>query len=488
MTNLAFASIKDIKKKIDKKEVSAKEVLKFFVDRFEKYDKKVDSALEIFDQDSIESVSNKSGLLYAIPGILKDNICQKNRNLTCGSKILENYKAPYDSTASEKLKNSGAFLIGRSNLDEFAMGSSTEYSYYKKTKNPFNLSRVPGGSSGGSAAAVSAGLVPWALGSETGGSVRQPAALCGIYGLKPTYGLISRYGLVSYASSLDQIGIFTRNVYDNALLLSILSGKDDKDSTSLNVDNQDYTKDLDNIESSNITIGILENALEVEGIEKEVYDLCNNAIKVFQKLNFKIKKIKLPVMDYSAATYFVISRAEAASNLARFDGIKYGFRSEFNDQSLTDLYTKTREEGFGFEVRSRILIGNYVLSSGHSQEFYENAVFARTLIRNQFLEAFKEVDLIFSPVTPSTAFEFGKFNENNLFMDLQDYFTCSVNLAGIPALAIPCGLSSKDNMPVGFQLIGPDLSEKKIYQVANSYEKETQNSFIPKDFNIINDN
>ncbi len=490
MNNLAFASIKELKNKLFKKEISHEELLKFFLNRFEKYDSKINSALEVFDYDSILSVSNKNGSLYGIPGIIKDNICQKNRKLTCASKILENYISPYDATASSRFKDDGAFLIGRANMDEFAMGSSTETSYFKKTCNPWNLKAVPGGSSGGSAAAVAAGLVPWALGSETGGSVRQPAAFCGLFGLKPTYGLISRYGLVAYASSLDQIGIFTRSVYDNALILSSIAGKDNNDSTSLNVDPKNYTAQIDeftkadkNTPLKNITLGIIDNALEAEGIEPEAYNLLNKAIKTFEKLGAKIKRIKLPMMDYAAATYFVISRAEAASNLSRFDGVKYGFRAKAD--SLNDMYINTREEGFGFEVKSRILVGNYVLSAGHAEEFYTNAKITQSHLRNEFIEAFEQIDLLFSPVTPGKAFEFERFSTNKLLMDLQDYFTCSVNLAGIPSLSIPCGLTT-DNMPIGFQLIGPDLSEALIYQVAYAYEQNLTdnglNNFIPAGF------
>ncbi|CDK30404.1 Asp-tRNA(Asn)/Glu-tRNA(Gln) amidotransferase subunit GatA [Candidatus Babela massiliensis] len=487
MNNLAFASIKELKTKILNKELHTEELLSFFIDRFKKYDPILNSALEIFDKDSILNTftNTSNGLLYGIPGLIKDNICQKGRNLTCASKILENYQATYDATAITNLKNQGALLIGRANMDEFAMGSSTETSHYKKTANPWNTRCVPGGSSGGSAAAVAAGLVPWALGSETGGSVRQPASLCGIVGLKPTYGLISRYGLVAYASSLDQIGIFTRNIYDNALVLSAIAGTDKNDSSTLNVQNQDYTKQLTGKLKENFTLGIIDNALEANGIEDEVYTLLNEAIKTFEKLGAKIKRIKLPMMDYSAAAYFVISRAEAASNLAKFDGVRYGYRSK-NAETLNDMYINTREEGFGFEVKSRILLGNYVLSAGHADEFYRSAKVVQGLIRSEFLKAFEEVDLLFSPVSPTTAFEFGKYNDNLLLMDLQDYFTCSVNLAGIPSLGVPCGLT-KDQMPVGFQLIGPDLSEHNIYQAAYAYEKETQkddseNKFVPTNF------
>lgn len=470
---LAFTSIKSLKEKLSKKEISVSELLDYFIKRFEKYDSKIGSALEIFGKESILSSSSdsKNGFLSGIPGILKDNICQKNRIASCGSKILQNYRATYDSTAASRLKNDGALIIGRANMDEFAMGSSTETSAFKKTVNPWDPTCVPGGSSGGSIAAVAAGLVPWALGSETGGSVRQPASFCSVVGLKPTYGHISRYGLIAYASSLDQIGIATKTVYDNALVFSVLAGKDEHDSSSKQVSAQDFTVNLTGKLKDNFTLGIIENALFAEGIDPEIQQLLQNAIKEFEKLGAKIKYIKLPTMDYGAAVYFMVSRAEAASNLARFDGVKYGFRSE-NSNTLTELYNNTRSEGFGYEVKRRILIGNYVLSAGHASQFYESAKTVQNMMRQEFISSFKEVDLLFSPVTPTTAFKFGAFDDNKLAMDLQDYFTAAANLVGIPALAVPCGFT-KNNMPIGFQLFGPNFSEGDLYQAAYAYENQT---------------
>lgn len=479
MSELSFISIKDLKTKIEKKEITPDEVLKYYLGQFNKYDNTIKSSLEIFDYDSIKKSSSGNGALFSIPGLIKDNIAQENRGLTCGSKILESYRAPYDATVTSRLKKEGAFLLGRANMDEFAMGSSGETSAYKKTTNPWDIKRVPGGSSSGSAACVAAGLVPWSLGSETGGSVRQPASLCGIVGMKPTYGLVSRYGLVAYGSSIDQIGTLTRTVYDNATVLSAIAGYDSNDSTSAKIDKQDYTKALTGKLKEGFTLGIVENALEAEGCDPEIYELLNESLKVFEKLGAKIKRIKLNTMDYGAAVYFVVSRAEAASNLAKFDGVRYGFRSK-NTDSLESMYKHTRSDGFGMEVKSRILIGNYVLSAGHAEEFYQSAKMVQSMMRAEFLEAFKDVDLLFAPGGPSEAFEFGKFDDNKLMMDLQDYFTCPVNLAGIPALALPCGFT-KNNLPVGFQLIGPDFSEHEIYQAAYAYEQETAwHKFHPK--------
>lgn len=480
MKELFFASIKTLKEKLNNKEISKEELLKSCINRFKSVDKELGSALKIFDEESILNSSNNSdNILAGIPGLVKDNIFQKDRNITCASKILENYYAPYDSTVSSRLKSTGALLVGTANMDEFAMGSSTETSAFKKTKNPWDLNRVPGGSSGGSAAAVASGLVPWSLGSDTGGSIRQPAAFCGIVGLKPTYGLVSRYGLIAYGSSLDCIGPLTRNVYDNALVLSAIAGYDKQDSSSLNVEPTDYTKELNGKLKENFTLGIIENMINIEGIDSEVLESLYAVIEQYKKLGAKIKYISLPSVDYSAATYFIISRAEAASNLARFDGVKYGYRSP-NSSNLEDLYCNTRSEGFGKEVQRRILIGNYVLSSGHADEYYGVATKARQLIRAEFLKAFEEVDLLLSPISPTSAFTFGEYADNKLQMDLQDYFTAAVNLAKLPAITLPCGFD-KLNMPIGFQLIGPDLSEQDLLKAAYAYESVTDwNTRHPK--------
>ena len=414
---------------------------------------------------------NKSGPLRGIPGIIKNNICMRDRLLTCASRMLENFRSPYDATAISRLKKDGGSMIGRANLDEFAMGSSTETSYFQKTKNPWDKTRVPGGSSGGSAAAVAAGFVPWALGSDTGASVRQPAALCGIVGLKPTYGLVSRYGLVAYASSLDQIGVFSRSVYDNALILSTIAGNDEHDSSSLPVEKKDYTKNLHSKLPDGLKIGIVDNMLTAPGMDPEVVTVMEDALAEFEKLGATIHHVTLPMIEYSAAAYFILSRAEAASNLARFDGVRYGFRSK-NVSSLNQMYEDTRHDGFGWEVKKRILVGNYVLSSGHSGEFYESAIKVKRLIRSQFVEAFQNVDLLIMPTQPAPAFKLGAFDLDPLQMDLQDYFTCPMNLAGVPSISIPCGFSS-NKLPLGLQLIGSHCQEELIYQVAHAYEQAT---------------
>jgi len=466
-----FATIKELKHSISSHETSADTLLDFSIDRFKKYDSKVGSALEIFEKKSILGQTCTQGMLSGIPGILKDNISQKDRRLGCASKILDNFVSPYDSTASLRLKQDGALLIGRGNCDEFAMGTSGETSAFKKTANPWNLSRVAGGSSSGPIAAVAAGFVPWSLGSETGGSVRLPAAFCGVVGLKPTYGLISRYGLVAYGSSLDQIGISTRTVYDNAMVLSTIAGQDLKDSTSLAVDKKDYTELLNGSLRDGLRIGIVDNAMELDGIDPEIKKSVQDAVKQLEDLGATIVHLNLPAMDYTAAAYFIISRAEAASNLARFDGVRYGLRSK-DSKTLLDLYENTRYEGFGDEVKRRIMVGNYVLSSGHQDEYYGNARKVQQAIRREFEDAFKGVDLLAMPTHSIPAFKFDAFKDNKLAMDLLDYFTLPINLAGIPALSVPCGFT-KDNLPIGFQLVGAHLSEQLIYQTAHAYEQAT---------------
>lgn len=469
---LAFASIEELQKKLLLKEISRQELLDYFIKRFETFDPQIGSALELFSAQSILSSSETNGTLAGIPGILKDNIAQAGRPLTCASRILSGFVSPYDATATRRLKQEGALLIGRANMDEFAMGSSTETSAYLKTHNPWDLSRVPGGSSGGSIAAVAAGLVPWSLGSETGGSVRQPAGFCGVVGLKPTYGLISRFGLVAYASSLDQIGIATRTVKDNAMVLSAIAGHDVNDSSTLSVEKKDYTQSLDGKLPQNLKIGVVEDALYAQGMDPEVVQLIEAAIKELERLGATIVRIKLPIVEYSAAAYFIISRAEAASNLARFDGVRYGARAK-DAQTLSEMYSKTRQNGFGTEVKARILIGNYVLSAGHAGAYYDNARKVQAMIRHDFLQAFKHVDMLVMPTQPAPAFPFGAYDYDKLQIDLQDYFTCPINLAGLPAISINAGFTSS-KLPIGFQLIGPHLSEERLYQAAHAYEQLTQ--------------
>jgi len=467
-----FITIRELEEKLAKKEITREEILEFYLKRFEAFDETIGSALEVFDKESILEKTNQNGTeLFGIPGLIKDNICQQDRIASCASKILENFVATYDATAIARLKEAGALLIGRANMDEFAMGSSTETSAFKKTHNPWDVSRVPGGSSGGSIAAVAAGLVPWALGSETGGSVNQPSALCGVVGLKPTYGLVSRYGLIAYGSSLDQIGIAARTVYDNARVLSVIAGKDNKDASMQQVGKKDYTQNLTGTLPKNLRIGVVTNALHAEGIDPEIVHAIQQAIKLFENNGATIKPLALPSLDYAAATYFIVSRAEAASNLARFDGVRYGLRNK-KAQTLGKMYSETRHDGFGDEVRMRILVGNYVLSAGHAGQFYNNAKKVQRLIRHEFMRAFADVDVLVMPVHPAPAFKFGAFDDNKLQLDLQDYFTCAMNLAGITSLSLPCG-ASKEGLPIGFQIVGPALSEELLYQVGHAYQQET---------------
>ena len=480
MLNLSFATIKELRAALDAHMITKEEVLNYYRERAITYDPTINSLLEIFESP-IEYTDQQSGLLNGIPGVIKNNICIKDRITTCASKMLENYRAPYDATAVERLKNAGALLIGTANMDEFAMGSSTETSAFKQTKNPWDQSRVPGGSSGGSAAAVAAGLVPWALGSETGGSVRQPAAFCGIVGLKPTYGLISRYGLIAYGSSVDQIGIFSRTAYDSAAVLSVIAGNDTKDSSTLPVEKRDYTQNLEDFTVQGLKIGIVQSALHARGMDNQIATAVQNAIKQLELLGASIEQVDLPTLDYSAAAYFIVSRAQAASNLARFDGVRYGMRSK-NASSLHSMYTNTRHDGFGAEVRKRIMVGNYVLSASHAGHFYDNAQKVIQHIRHDFINIFKQVDLLVMPTHAAPAFTFGAYQDNKLQMDLQDYFTCPINLAGIPAISLPCGMTA-DNLPIGFQLIGPDLSEELILQVAHAYQSKTEwHNLHPKNF------
>jgi len=467
----SFLTIKQLKEKLEKKEVTISQVTDYYSNRIEKYNNKLNAVIETFDKETITHKNNNSGLLNGIPGLLKDNICQENRITSCGSKILQNFKSAYDATVTKRIKQEGGIILGRTNMDEFAMGGTGEYSAYGDTCNPWNLNHVPGGSSSGSAAAVAAGLAPWALGSETGGSVRQPAAFCSLVGLYPTYGTHSRYGIVAFTSSTDQVGTLTKTVYDNALLASSLSGHDPKDSTSLFKETIDYTKNLTGKLPKNLTLGVLQDSIESEGVDEQIKDKFLEAVKQLEKLGAKIKYISLPDLKYGISVYFIISRAEAASNLARFDGSLYGMRA-MDEKTLKDMYIQTRHDGFGIEVKRRILMGNYVLSSSHKGAFYDKADHVRAMIRAEFDQAFSEVDLLISPTTPTLPFKIGQTDQDPLAMYMADYFTVPNCITGKPALSVPCGFS-KENLPIGFQFMGPRLSEELIYQVAYAYEQST---------------
>lgn len=405
--------------------------------------------------------------LLGLPIAIKDNICTKGMQTSCGSKILEGYRPQYDATVIKKLKKEGAVVIGKTNLDEFAMGSSNENSAFGVVKNPWDLSRVPGGSSGGSAVAVASGVVSVALGSETGGSVRQPASFCGIFGLKPTYGRISRYGLVAFASSLDQIGIFGRTSENIAEVLKVIAGRDNKDATSADVRVSDYKNRLDN-DISGRRLGI-PKSLFGDGLNWEVRDAVLKAIENYESLGAKIIDIELPHSKYAIAVYYIIATAEASSNLARFDGVRYGFRSE-DTTELSRMYMKTRRDGFGEEVKRRIMLGTYVLSSGYYDAYYAKAQKVRTLLKQDFTNAFSKCDAILTPTAPTTAFKIGERKDDPLAMYLSDIYTASANLAGIPGISIPCGLSSEE-LPIGLQLLGKNWSEDLLLNLSSVYEK-----------------
>jgi aspartyl-tRNA(Asn)/glutamyl-tRNA(Gln) amidotransferase subunit A len=413
----------------------------------------------------------KTKPLTGMPLAIKDNICTEGVRTTCSSRMLQNFVPPYDATVIAKLRAHEYILLGKTNLDEFAMGSSTENSAFGPSRNPWNVHCVPGGSSGGSAAAVAAEECVAALGSDTGGSIRQPAAFCGVVGLKPTYGLVSRYGLVAFASSLDQIGPITRDVTDAAFLLRAIAGHDPMDSTSVDRPVPDYMKALHKRDLKSLKIGVPVEFF-TEGLDPEVEQTVKDAIGELKKLGAEIKEIRLPRTDAAVAVYYVLATAEASSNLARFDGVKFGLRAkETND--LLDLYIKTRQEGFGPEVKRRIMLGTYVLSAGYYDAYYGKAQAVRTLVCQDFEAAFREVDLIVTPATPTPAFKLGEKSENPLQMYLSDIFTISVNLAGLPAMALPCGFS-KAGLPIGLQLIGRAFEEETILRAAHAYEQSTQ--------------
>jgi aspartyl/glutamyl-tRNA(Asn/Gln) amidotransferase, A subunit len=417
--------------------------------------------------DELENGTEPTAL-FGTPIAIKDNICTKGMRTSCGSQILNNYKAQYDATAIKRLNDAGAIVVGKTNMDEFAMGSSNENSAFGTVKNPWDLERVPGGSSGGSAVAVASGVVPVSLGSETGGSVRQPASLCGIIGLKPTYGRISRYGLVAFASSLDNIGIFGANSRYTAQVLNVIAGRDELDSTSADVAVPDYTATLEN-DLSGKTIGVPRD-LFGEGLDDEVRDAVERSIDNFRSLGVKVVDVELPYAKFGIAVYYIIATAEASSNLARYDGVRYGFRAE-NASALHEMYFRTREEGFGPEVKRRIMLGTYVLSSGYYDAYYSKAQRVRALVKRDYEAAFAKCDAILTPTSPSTAFKIGERSDDPLAMYLSDIYTVSANLAGVPAISVPSGLSS-EGLPIGTQLIGNFWAEGTILNMANVYETE----------------
>ena len=470
-------TVHELQEKLSKKEITSTQIVEAYQKRIEEKESDVQAFVTTLSNEAIEEAkeidekiakNEISGNFAGIPIGIKDNMCTKGIKTTCSSKMLENFVAPYDATVIEKLKDENMIIMGKLNMDEFAMGGSTEYSYFKKTKNPWNLNKVPGGSSGGSAAAVAAGMVPWALGSDTGGSIRQPASLCGVVGLKPTYGLVSRYGLVAFASSLDQIGPITKDVYDSCLLLNLIAGHDEKDTTSDDIEKKDYTKALKN-DVKGLKIGVPKEFFG-EGINSEVKECLEKAIETYKELGAQIEEFSLDIAQYSLATYYIIACAEASSNLGRFDGIRYGYRAK-NVKSLKELYRKSRSEGFGAEVKRRIILGTYVLSSGYYDAYYKKAQQVRTLVMKEFNDAFEKYDVIITPTSPTVAFDIGSKTTNPLEMYLSDICTVSVNIAGLPGVSIPCGVDSQ-GMPIGMQLIGNKFCEETILNAAYTFEQK----------------
>ena len=463
---------------LNKKEISSEELTKAYYDRIKEKDEEVkayvslieDKALKRAKQVDEKRAKNENVEKYAgIPIGIKDNMCIRNTKTTCSSKMLENFVSPYNATVIDKLNSEDLVFLGKLNMDEFAMGGSTEYSAFFKTHNPWDLSRVPGGSSGGSAAAVAAKMAPWTLGSDTGGSIRQPSSLCGVVGLKPTYGLVSRYGLVAFASSLDQIGPITKDVTDAAILLNLIAGHDEKDSTSLKLEKKDYTKSLVN-DVKGMRIGLPKEYIG-EGINEEVKNAILEVAKKYEEMGAIVEECSLDVGKYATAVYYIIACAEASSNLGRFDGIRYGYRSE-NFENLKDIYKNSRSEGFGPEVKRRIILGTYVLSSGYYDAYYKKAQKVRTVIKNAYNELFQKYDLLLTPTSPTTAFKIGEKSNNPLEMYLADICTVPVNIAGLPGMSIPCSLDSK-GLPIGFQLISNSFQEEKIFRAAYSYEQNS---------------
>ena len=469
-------TVHELKEKLANKELTITEVTKAYIDRINEKEKDIGAFVTTLEEQSmqkakeIEEKVNKGEIKGALAGIpigIKDNICTKGIHTTCSSKMLENFVSPYDATVMEKVNNENMINLGKLNMDEFAMGGSTEYSAFHVTKNPWNLNKVPGGSSGGSAAAVAAGMVPWALGSDTGGSIRQPSSFCGVVGMKPTYGLVSRYGLVAFASSLDQIGPITKDVEDCAMLLNVITGRDEKDSTSENREKVDYTLSLKN-NVKGMKIGVPKEFFG-EGISEEVKQKLEEAIEKYKELGAEVEEFSLDIANYALATYYIIACAEASSNLGRFDGIRYGYRTP-NYDNLKDIYKNSRSEAFGNEVKRRIILGTYVLSSGYYDAYYKKAQQVRTLVQSKFNEAFSKYDVILTPTAPTTAFNIGEKSTNPLEMYLADICTVSVNIAGLPGISIPCGVD-KEGMPIGMQLIGQKFSEGTLLNAAYTFEQ-----------------
>ncbi|AVX32145.1 aspartyl/glutamyl-tRNA(Asn/Gln) amidotransferase subunit A [Carboxydocella thermautotrophica] len=473
--SLHTLTVEQASKMLAQGEISSVELTRAILDRIEQVDNQVQAFVTVTREQALaqaEEIDRRRqqgeelGPLAGIPFALKDNMCTRGIRTTCSSKILHNFIPPYNATVWDKLQAAGAVLVGKTNLDEFAMGSSTENSGFFPTHNPYDLERVPGGSSGGSAAAVAAGEALFSLGSDTGGSIRQPAAFCGLVGLKPTYGLVSRYGLIAFASSLDQIGPFARTVRDCALITQTIAGHDPKDSTSAGLPVPDYLQALEG-GVKGLKVGVPREYYQVEGIQPEIRAAVEKTIKALEDLGAEVGECSLPHTRYALATYYLIAPAEASSNLARYDGVQYGLRVEGED--IVEMYKKTRSQGFGPEVKRRIMLGTYALSSGYYDAYYLKALKVRTLIKQDFDQAFARFDVLLSPTTPTVAFKFGEKAADPISMYLSDIFTMSSNLAGIPAISIPVGLT--DGLPVGVQFMGKAFDEATLFRVSYAVEQ-----------------
>ncbi len=472
-------TLHELQEKFTNGEVTAREIVQAYSLRISQVEPKVKAYITFTKESALAQADaldqklkgwRRTMPLMGMPLAVKDNICTEDVLTTCASRILGNFVPPYDATVIARLRGQGYLLLGKTNLDEFAMGSSTENSAFGPSRNPWNLGSIPGGSSGGSAAAVAADECVAALGSDTGGSIRQPAACCGVVGLKPTYGRVSRFGLVAFASSLDQIGPITKDVTDAAALLNVIAGHDPLDSTSANLPVPDYTKVFRRKDLKKVRVGVPQEYF-AEGLDPEVDQAVRGAIEELKRLGGDIKDVKLPTTDAAIATYYVVATAEASSNLARYDGVKYGLRSK-QTKDLLEMYMTTRQEGFGPEVKRRIMLGTYALSAGYYDAYYGKAQAVRTLIRRDFEAAFQEVDLIVTPVMPTPAFKLGEKVADPLQMYLSDIYTISVNLAGIPAISLPCGFS-KAGLPIGLQIIGRAFEEETVLRAAHAYEQAT---------------
>ena len=474
--DIHLKTLGELSRGLDNGEFTSLEVTKLFLDRIAAQDKKLNSFITVTESEALNAASEadkarsagKVGPLNGLPIAHKDIFCTQGIKTTCGSKMLNNFISPYDATIVKKISNAGAVILGKCNMDEFAMGSSNETSFFGPVKNPWNLECTPGGSSGGSAASVAARLTPVSTGTDTGGSIRQPAALTGTVGLKPTYGRVSRYGMIAFASSLDQAGVITRSAEDAARMLSVIAGFDKRDSTSIDCPVPDYLTGI-NKSVKDLRIGVVRQHFEKDSEEKTLAAI-KNALSEFKSLGVEVVEIDLPNIDLSVPAYYVVAPAECSSNLSRFDGVRFGHRAK-NSKDLFDFYCRSRGEGFGDEVKRRIMTGTYVLSAGYYDAYYKKAQQVRQLIAKDFKEAFSKVDLIASPTTPSPAFKIGEKVNDPIKMYLNDIYTIGANLAGLPAMSIPCGFVN--NLPIGMQLVGPHFSEEVLLRCGHKYQKET---------------